>query len=211
MVAVAPLKDAAVVAAPGGGGQRRGGRLGATPWWSRQSGGAWLVLRLANGAAAAVPRFEGRAVVVVLQTPVMLEDCRARAEKRRGNGPVRTALRGRGAARRARMRVSGGRGLMARTLVRDAQSHPPLFLRRIDAHAPQKLACKALLALASSKAQRARPRSQAVPRRWRAPRTRLRRSPRPYWSALPQSPTAARRATMLRRQSLLGWQRRRSR
>ena len=34
---------------------------------------------------------------------------------------------------------------------RDAQSHPPLFLRRIDAHAPQKLACEALLALASSK------------------------------------------------------------
>jgi hypothetical protein len=92
VVAVAPLKDAAVVAVLVSGGQRRGGRLGATLWWSRQSGGEWLVVRLADGATAAAhnvapivkgdlrpapccggcrgrPRFEGSVAVVVAKTP----------------------------------------------------------------------------------------------------------------------------------------------
>jgi len=74
VVVAAPLKDAAVVAATGGGGQRRGGRLGATP------GGAWLVLRLADGASDVAPRFEGSAAVVMAQTPFTLDSFRAQAE-----------------------------------------------------------------------------------------------------------------------------------
>ena len=74
VVVAAPLKDTAVVAATGGGAQRRGGRLGATP------GGAWLVLRLADGASDVAPWFEGSAAVIVAQTPVTLDDCRAQAE-----------------------------------------------------------------------------------------------------------------------------------
>jgi hypothetical protein len=74
VVVAEPLKDAAVVVAAGGGRKSRGGRLGAAP------GGAWLVLRLADGASDAAPRFEGSANVVMAQTPVTLDDCCVQAE-----------------------------------------------------------------------------------------------------------------------------------
>jgi hypothetical protein len=50
--------------------------------WARRvtPGGAWLVLRLANGALDAAPRFEGSAAVSMAQTPVTLDDCRAQVE-----------------------------------------------------------------------------------------------------------------------------------
>ena len=49
-------------------------------WWLRQSGGTGLVLRLANGTTVAAPWFEGSADMVVSQTPVILDDCRAQAK-----------------------------------------------------------------------------------------------------------------------------------
>ena len=54
MVSVAPLKDTIMVTSPYCGKQRRSGRLEVTPWWSLQSGGAWLVLWLADGTTAVV-------------------------------------------------------------------------------------------------------------------------------------------------------------
>ena len=84
MVAVAPLKAAAVVVMQGGGGQRCRERL-----W--QSGGAWLVLRLVNGASDVTPQFEGSAPVIMAHLPVTLYDCCAQADYHNG-GVVAYAL-----------------------------------------------------------------------------------------------------------------------
>ena len=73
MMTVAPLKDIAMVVTPGSGGQRCGGQWGT-------SGGTWLVLQLVDGVSDAGPWFEESADMVVTQTLVTLDDCRARVE-----------------------------------------------------------------------------------------------------------------------------------
>ena len=67
VVAMTPLKAAALMVTPGVNGQHRGGHM-----W--QPGGMLLVLWLANSASDAAPRFEGSAAVVMAQTPGTLDD-----------------------------------------------------------------------------------------------------------------------------------------